>query len=546
MTPASFPSGVDVRSRHLARWAALGLMVVLVLAIPASQCRWTVDDPYLLDFARMTLREAHAEWMRLWGFERLQTPLLCHLQYPLGEGLCHLLRVAVHVACAALYGLLLVRLGWGSAVAVTSVFFWLFLPFQVEPVMLPNFQSLLSQPALLGSLLLFERGGAATATATRAACWSLAPVLAFVATLGHGSYLFSPLLLLTLPACPARRRWQVSPTTAWLAAGASAVVPIAVSSLLHVVHRYPLRGAPTGGGFPKIVLSMQYRCLEWTATNLRDAFTHPQVPFLVAQSVVLLLAAIVFARSLPAATVDAADEDAAPGTLARFGAWAYAWVLVGYGVYFLSGGATGTARQNYVASMGIAAVLGAAVTGLRRTRLGRPLATAILALTLLGTLGVAWRYVRWTEGVAACIARREGRPSVPVFVRLYTRCADEAWAVRAPVGTGLSFDEHNVRNWVVTGFSGFMSREDPRPLETQMARKLAEAFAKAWPFLDAAARRRLAEEVEREVEAAQPADRGSVPAEGPEEPSLASITARAELLFERLRVQAEPAGDPAS
>jgi hypothetical protein len=165
MTPASFPSGVDVRSRHLARWAALGLMVVLVLAIPASQCRWTVDDPYLLDFARMTLREAHAEWMRLWGFERLQTPLLCHLQYPLGEGLCHLLRVAVHVACAALYGLLLVRLGWGSAVAVTSVFFWLFLPFQVEPVMLPNFQSLLSQPALLGSLLLFERGGAATATA---------------------------------------------------------------------------------------------------------------------------------------------------------------------------------------------------------------------------------------------------------------------------------------------------------------------------------------------------------------------------------------------
>jgi hypothetical protein len=135
---------------------------------------------------------------------------------------------------------------------------------------------------------------------------------------------------------------------------------------------------------------------------------------------------------------------------------------------------------------------------------------------------------------------------VPVFVRLYTRCADEAWAVRAPVGTGLSFDEHNVRNWVVTGFSGFMSREDPRPLETQMARKLAEAFAKAWPFLDAAARRRLAEEVEREVEAAQPADRGSVPAEGPEEPSLASITARAELLFERLRVQAEPAGDPAS
>jgi hypothetical protein len=37
-----------------------------------------------------------------------------------------------------------------------------------------------------------------------------------------------------------------------------------------------------------------------------------------------------------------------------------------------------------------------------------------------------------------------------------------------------------------------------------------------------------------------------VPAEGPEEPSLASITARAELLFERLRVQAEAAGDPAS
>lgn len=464
-------------------WVAIAIPLFF---IPAVYCQWYIDDPYFLPFIDMTFAEAHEKWFDLYGFERLQSPLLAFLQYPLGYGYANALRAAVHVLCTILFGRWMLMLGWTPAAAYLSTFVYLVLPCQTESTFMLNFQSPISQICLLAALILFAKGSLADGF-RRSSAYITTLVLLMITTQGHASYLFSPLMLLPTALCPIAEKWKAvgRGRSTMIAVTMCALLPIAVTAGLLSLKRYELRGDPNLIMAPKVFLSSQYRLVTWLVRQFEDLPTIQNAPHWILQSIVIVALVLLVYQRVPAATTEAKPR------AAHCLAWAYLTMLIGYVPYWLASGATETGRQHYVASMGFAPLVGGTIAHLlsrnRRATIIHLTVVIVSLITSLVTFAGSWRWADATHVVTRLYNDRKDLRAVEAFVRLYAECGELAWHSGMPrdVRGKQTYDRYNIYNWVVTGYGGFLDPNDRRDIELQLSDKLCDAYRLIWPHLTA-------------------------------------------------------------